>query len=202
MGTNRKGFTAVEMLMSLAIMSIALTTIYGLYISYVRVYTTEGVTTRVQQGVRASMNRMVRDIRMSGLDPTGSGIFGIQEISDHKIRFSADRNMDGELDDPDIAAGTAESNLEHIAYEYDETNLLEMILYHPDGTEVVDSRSTLMDNVSDLNFTYLDANDVETAALDEIRTVIIEMTVEKPAGRAGTVSRTLSKRIRCRNLTF
>ena len=202
MGTNRKGFTAVEMLMSLAIMSIALTTIYGLYISYVRVYTTEGVTTRVQQGVRASMNMMVRDIRMSGLDPTASGSFGIQEINAHKIRFTADRTMDGELDDPDIAAGTAESNLEHIAYEYDDTDLLEMILYHPDGTEVVDSRSTLMDNVSDLNFTYLDANDVETAALDEIRTVIIEMTVEKPAGRAGTVSRTLSKRIRCRNLTF
>ena len=200
MGINRKGFTVVELLISLSIMSIALTSIYGLYISYVRVYTTEGVTTRVQQNVRASMNMMVRDIRMSGLDPTESGLFGIREITDHYIRFTADRDMDGELNDPDIAAGTAESNLEHIAYAYNGTNLLEMILYHPDKT--IESRDTLMDNVSYLNFTYLDTDDVETAALDEIRTVIIEMTVQKPAGREGTVSRTLRKRIRCRNLDF
>ena len=200
MGKNRRGFTVVELLISLAIMSVAMTSIYGLYMSYVRVYTTEGVTTRVQQSVRASMNMMMRDIRMAGLDPTGADIFGIEEITDQYIRFTADRDMDGEIDDPDLAAGSIESNLEHIAYRYDGTDLLEMILFHPDETEVV--RDTLVDNVTDLNFTYLDVNDAETAEPANIRTVIIQMTVQKPAGRGDPVIRTLTKRIRCRNLDF
>jgi hypothetical protein len=184
----------------MAIMSIALTSIYGLYMSYVRIYATEGVTTRVQQSVRASMNMMVRDVRMAGLDPTGSGIFGITEISNQSIRFTADRDMDGELDDPDLSAGSTEANLEQIAFTYDGANLLEMILYNSDDS--IESRDTLVDNVSYLNLTYLDAADAITANPDAIRTVLIEMTVQKPAGRGGMVSRTLSKRIRCRNLDF
>ena len=114
--------------------------------------------------------------------------------------INPDNDMDGELDDPDLSTGSIESNLEHIAYTYDGTNLLEMILFHPDETEVV--RATLMDNVTDLNFTYLDADDAETDIPANIRTVIVQMTVQQPAGRGDPVSRTLTKRIRCRNLDF
>lgn len=198
---NKRGFTVFELLISLAIMSIALTSIYGLYMSYVRVYTTEGVTSRVQQGVRAGMNMMVRDIRMAGLDPTGTGSFGIVEATPQSIRFTADRDMDGEIDDPDLSGGLIESNLEQIAFSFDEgTNLLEMMLYKSDDT--IEISDTMLDNVSNLNFTYLDADDAVTADLSEIRTVIIALTVRKPAGRGDPVSRTLTKRIRCRNLDF
>ena len=201
MRKNKKGFTAVELLVSLAIMSVALTSIYGLYMSYVRVYTTEGVTSKVQQGVRAGMNMMVRDIRMAGLDPTDTGIFGIIEAGPQSIRFTADRDMDGEIDDPELSGGFIESNLEQIAFSFDEgSNLLEMTLYKTDDT--IESRDTMLDNVSNLNFTYLNADDGVTADLNEIRTVIIELTVIKPAGRGDPVSRTLTKRIRCRNLDF
>jgi len=200
MGKTKKGFTAVELLISLAIMSIALSSIYGLYMSHVRIYTTEGVTTRVQQGVRAGMDMMVRDIRMAGLDPVGAGTFGIIEASAQAIRFTADRDMDGNLNDPDLSGGFLESNLEQIAFAYDGNGLLEMILYKSDDT--IETRDTLLENVNNLNFTYLDAADGVTADLDEIRTVVIEMTVRKPAGRGEPVSRTLAKRIRCRNLGF
>jgi type IV pilus assembly protein PilW len=165
-----------------------------------RVYTTEGVATRVQQSVRAGMNMMVRDIRMAGLDPKGNGIFGIKEATAQSIRFTADRDMDGDLDDPDISIGFNESNSEQIAFTYNGTNLLEMILYNSDDT--IETRDTVLDSASNLNFTYLDADDVVTADLDNIRTVVIEMTVQKPAGRGDPVSRTLSKQIRCRNLDF
>ena len=201
MRKNKKGFTVLELLISIAIMSVALTSIYGLYMSYVRIYTTEGVTSRVQQGVRSGINMMVRDIRMAGLDPTGTGTFGIVEATPQSIRFTADRDMDGEIDDPDLSGGLIESNLEQIAFSFDgSTNLLEMILYKSDDT--IEIRDTMLDNVSNLNFTYLNADDVVTADLDEIRTVIIALTVRKPAGRGDPVSRTLTKRIRCRNLDF
>ena len=197
---NKKGFTVLEMVISLGIMSIALTSIYGLYMTYVRVYTTEGVTSRVQQGVRAGINMMVRDIRMAGLDPEGVGTFGIVEANAQSIRITADRDMDGDLDEPDLSGGSVESNLEQIAFTYDGNNLLEMILYNSDDT--IETRDTLLDNVSNLNFTYLDANDAATANPNEIRSVVIEMTVRKPAGRGDPVSRTLTKRIRCHNLDY
>ena len=201
MGKNKKGFTIFELMISLAIISIALPSLYGLYMSYVRVYTTEGVTSRVQQGVRSGIDLMVRDIRMAGLDPTDKGTFGIVEASAQSIRFTADRDMDGEIDDPDLSGGYTESNLEHIAFSFNEdTNLLEMILYKSDGT--IEISDTMLDNVRNLNFTYLDADDAVTADLKEIRTVIIALTVRKNAGRGGPVSRTLTKRIRCRNLDF
>lgn len=200
MRKNRNGFTIIELLMSIAIISIAMSSIYGLYMTYVRIYTSEGVATQVQQNVRSSMNMMVRDIRMAGLDPRGKGIFGIKVAAAQSIRFTADRDMDGDLDDPDISGGFNESNLEQIAYTYNGANLLEMILYNPDDT--IETSDTVMDNVSNLNFAYLDANDVVTADLDEIRTVVIQMTVQKPAGRGDPVSRMLTKRIQCRNLNF
>ena len=130
-----------------------------------------------------------------------TGSFGIVEAAPESIRFTADRDMDGEIDDPDLAGGLIESNLEQIAFSFDEnTNLLEMILYKSDDT--IEIRDTMLDNVSNLNFTYLNADDAVTADLNEIRTVIIALTVIKPAGRGDPVSRTLTKRIRCRNLDF
>jgi len=118
MKKNKKGFTVLELVISLGIMSIALTSIYGLYMTYVRVYTTEGVTSRVQQGVRAGINMMVRDIRMAGLDPEGVGNFGIVEANAQSIRITADRDMDGDLDEPDISGGSGESNLEQIVHRH------------------------------------------------------------------------------------
>jgi hypothetical protein len=48
----------------------------------------------------------------------------------------------------------------------------------------------------------LDANEVVTADIEKIRTVVIQMTIQKPAGHRNPVSRTLIKRVRCRNLDF
>lgn len=200
MRRNKKGFTTIELLFSMAIMSIALGSIYSLYMSHVGFYTTETVASRVQQNVRSSINLIMQDIRMAGLDPEDSGLFGIQQITAQSIRFTADRDMDGELDDPDLTDGLDVSDLEQIAYVYDGNSALEMILYHADGT--VETQDTLVDNVLNFTFSYLDANDAVTAVPEEIRTVLIQMTIQKPAGRKAPVNRTLIKRVRCRNLDF
>jgi hypothetical protein len=55
-------------------------------------------------------------------------------------------------------------------------------------------------NVSNLSFTYYDDSGAVTTAVDAIRTVEISMTVQLPAGRRGTLSRTYSTRVRCRNI--
>jgi hypothetical protein len=60
----------------------------------------------------------------------------------------------------------------------------------------------LVENVTGLIFSYYNSNDGTTSNLDDIRTVGIEMTITKNSGRDGPVSRTLIKRVKCRNLEY
>ena len=199
---TKKGFTAIELLVSLAILAISMTSIYSLYMSFIRMQTSEGVKIKVQQSARASLDMMVRDIRMAGLDPAITHNFGfVAPLESHRILFTADRDMDGEMDDSNQADGIEESDLEQMAYEYNGTDKIEMVLYKTNGT-VEDLRATLVENVSGLTFTYLDANAAVTTNPDDVRSVEISMTVQKPAGRNGMISRTLVKRVKCRNLEF
>ena len=199
MKINKKGFTAIELLISLAIMSIALSSIYSMYMSFIRTCTKEGVKIRVQQNVRSGLDMMIRDIRLAGLDPDGTGDFGIVAVTSQRIQFTADRDMDGELDDADTTDGIDAPDMEHMAYEYDGSGKLKMVLYKANGnleTEI------MAENVTDLTFTYFDSNDDTTSNPDEIRMVDIQMTIQKASGQDGLVSRTLVKRVKCRNLDY
>lgn len=202
MKIDKKGFTAVELLISLAIMSMTLGSIYSLYMSFIRTCTKESVKIKLQQNVRSSLDMMIRDIRLAGLDPEGTGEFGITEVTPQRIKFTADRDMDGELDIPNAADGIDLSDLEYMEYEFDNSNgIVRMSLYKPDGT-TREMSDTLVENVTGLTFSYFTSNDVTTSNLDDIRTVGIEMTIKKISARDGPVSRTLIKRVICRNLDY
>jgi len=176
--------------MCVAIISIVFGTIYRSFDVFTRSYTTENVKAGVQQKTRIGIDLMARDIRLAGLDPLGSANAGFISSGTNtaSIQFSADHNYDGDLDDP----------FENITYALN-GNVLEQTSDLGSGS-VAD---TLLDNVTDLTFTYLDAADTPMAApiqVDEIRTVLISLTLQRPAGRGDAVSRTYTTRIRCRNL--
>lgn len=200
MKINKKGFTAVEMLVSLAILSITLGSIYSLYMSFIRTCTKEGVKINVQQGVRSSLDMMIRDIRLAGLDPTGTDDFGIIAVTPRRILFTADRDMDGELDDADATDGIDDPDMEFMAYEYDGSSAVRMSLYKADGS--LEISDTMVENVTDLSFAYFNSEANTTSVVDDIRTVEIRMTIQKPSGRDDQVSRTLIKRVECRNLAY
>ena len=200
MKINKKGFTAIEMLISLAILSMTLGSIYSLYVSFIRTCTKEGVKINVQQSVRSSLDMMIRDIRIAGLDPEGTGDFGIVAATPQRIQFTADRDMDGELDDADATDGIDAPDMEFMAYEYDGNNTLRMSLYKANGN--LEISDTMVENVTDLTFSYFNSNDDTTSNLDDIRTVGIRLTIQKPSGPDGQVSRTLVKRVKCRNLEY
>jgi len=202
MKIGKKGFTAVELLISLAIMSMTLGSVYSLYMSFIRTCTKESVKIKLQQNVRSSLDMMIRDIRLAGLDPEGTGEFGITEVTPQRIKFTADRDMDGELDTPNDDDIIDLSDLEYMEYEFDNSNgIVRMSLYKPDGT-TREMSDTLVENVTGLTFSYFTSNDVTTSNLDDIRTVGIEMTIKKISARDGPVSRTLIKRVICRNLDY
>lgn len=177
------GFTMMEMLMALAIVSIAFGTIYKSFEQLNRSTATENVKAGTQQAVRIAVDFMVQDIRLAGLNPLGSPGIGIQDASSQKIQFTMDANFDG--DDADT--------FEALTYEYKPV----------DGTLIQNNHlgdMVLIDNITNLNFTYLDSDDQTTSDLDEIRSVTISLTMQRPAGRDGDISRTYTTRVRCRNL--
>lgn len=184
------GFTLIEVMMVIAIISIVFGAIYRSFDIFTRSYTTENVKAGVQQKTRIGIDLMARDIRQAGLDPLRSANAGFisSGTNTSSIQFTADHNYDGNLDDP----------FENIIYALN-GNVLEQTSDLGSGSVA----ATLLDNVTDLTFTYLDATDTPLAApipVGEIRTVLISLTLQRPAGREGPISRTYTTRIRCRNL--
>ena len=177
------GFTMIEMLMVLAIISIAFGTIYKSFEQLNRSTATENVKAGAQQAVRIAVDFMVQDIRLAGLNPLGSPGIGIQAATPESIQFTMDANFDG--DDADT--------FENITYGFNSGNGTLVQTNHL-GDEV------LIDNITSLNFTYLDSDDQTTSDLDEIRSVIVSLTMQRPAGRDPDISRTYTTRVRCRNL--
>jgi prepilin-type N-terminal cleavage/methylation domain-containing protein len=194
---NKGGFTAVEMLVALGIVSILLLAINSVFVITKRAMVTNEVAVEVMQALRTSMDFMEQDIRMAGLDRFGLAGAGVEVATATIFRFTSDRNMDDDIDDAD---------LERITYSYDSVNKrLRQCLYEGTGA---DSWEMVAENVDNVQFTFLDAAEivlptpVGAADRPEIRTVIVTMTVQRPASRFGPVTRTLTKRIIARNLGF
>ena len=195
-GIGARGFTLVELMVALGVGAIVLTIIYSAYGGLTRSYTTQNTAADIQQVMRAGIDFMVEDIIKAGLNPNEAPGFGIAVADSTTIRFLADRNMNGTPDDTDF---------EEITYRYiPADNRLEQCLY-----ETVDPPGDcedLIDDVTAVTFSYLDedgfdlGNPVAAADYSDIRSVGISLTVQKPAGRDGMISRTYSTRIRCRNL--
>ncbi|MGD8492877.1 MAG: prepilin-type N-terminal cleavage/methylation domain-containing protein [Desulfobacterales bacterium] len=184
------GFTLVEVLVCLALLSILFGTVYRSFSSVNRSYTKENVKAGVQQKARIGIDLMARDIRLAGLDPLAEANAGFisSGTNTSSIQFTADLNYDGDVFDP----------FENITYNLN-AGRLEQTSDLGAGTSV----DTLLDNVTALTFTYLDASDtvlVEPIPVDQIASVLISLTVQRPSGRDGPISRTYSTRIRCRNL--
>jgi len=190
---NKSGFTLIELAVVMAIMSVVLGAIYSVFAATNRSTTNNEVIAEVMQNLRTSIDFMEQDIRMAGLDRFGTADAGIEAATATNLRFTADRNMDGALND----------NIERITYFYDAANnRLRQCLW--EGT--LNDWQTVAENVTNFQFSYRDAGGnplaFPIADLNQISTVEVSMSVEKPAGRSESVERTINKRILCRNLSF
>jgi prepilin-type N-terminal cleavage/methylation domain-containing protein len=192
-GVRSGGFTLIELLVTLAMVSIVMAAIGSVYAGLTRSYTTQNVAADVQQTMRAAIDFVVEDIMMAGLDPLETADAEFEAADSFSMQFTSDRDMDGEIKDV--------VDFERIIYQYDDVG--DTLFYKK---LAADPLEPLIDNVRDLRFVYLDAdgndlgNPVDPANYDDIRTVVISMRVEEPAGRGGTVVRTYMTQVRCRNL--
>jgi len=200
---NKYGFTLVELMIAMALSILALGAIYGVFASVQKSSTSNEVNARVMQTIRTCVGIMESDIRMAGLDRFGTAAAGIEVATPTTLRFTADRNMDGVINNADLSNGLKEEDLERITYFYDApSNRLRQCL--SEGTR--DFWETVAENVISFSFQFFDTtnNIIAFPIVDTslIREVAISITVQQPAGIAGELSRTLSKKILCRNLAM
>ena len=215
--TRDTGFTMVDILIGLAMASVLMVALVSLFTSMGRSYTTQNVAADVQQVARGGVELMIQEIRMAGLNPTGTAAAGIVDDFDtdsgfhadhdgriaptdaNNLAFTMDVDMDGRIDhctDDSGPCSAEDDNVDNelIAYRINNGALEKYMGAGADWVDVTES------NVSNLQFTYYDETGAPTTAREEIRIVEISMTVQLPAGSAGTVSRTYSTRVRCRNI--
>jgi prepilin-type N-terminal cleavage/methylation domain-containing protein len=183
-GLSEAGFSMIEMILALGALAIMFGAIYAGFERLSRSYVAENVKAGTQQSARIGVEMMVQDIRLAGLDPLGTAGSGVVAAGATSIRFTADVNFDGDLEDP----------FEDITYALN-GRALEQTSHL--GTEA------LLEDVAALSLTYFDeaGNQLPLPPpLTEIRTIGVLLTLNRPSGRGQEVSRTYSTQVRCRNL--
>ncbi|HHD63728.1 MAG TPA: prepilin-type N-terminal cleavage/methylation domain-containing protein [Desulfobulbaceae bacterium] len=202
----RSGFTLIELLVAIAMASIILVAIAGLFQRLSRSYTTQNAYADLQQGIRSTLDVMADDIRMAGYNPTQSGVsFGIEKAEAFRLRLTVDRNENGLID-------TAPAGNEIITYLYAPAQRSVQKRWsegRPQQTsQPLFGGTDNPVNVIFLSFNYLDGNNQPTTILSAIQAIVITLVAEEPAGRAndptassaGMVRRTYRTRVECRNL--
>ena len=190
---HAQGFTIIELLLAVAIAGIVLASFYSIYMSQQSSYLRQEEIAAMNQNIRSALFYMGKEIRMAGLDPTGTADAGIVENLPNRIRFTEDIEGQTENDPPDGIIG--DSN-EDISYFLDDA----------DGDEDTDlvrdagfGRRLIAENISSLLFDYLDGDGNTTASLPAIR--FVEVTLKAMTAN-GSSDRTITSRILCRNLEY
>jgi prepilin-type N-terminal cleavage/methylation domain-containing protein len=194
---DNQGFSLVELLVGLAIFSIiGLILMHQLTLGS-RINTEQNAVARAQQGLRAARQLISQDIRLAGLDPRRTFRFGFEQATATQFRVTADFDSDGVIDD---------SGAERVTYVIRAANRdLQKILYEGTASQV---SALLLNQIDPANssFTYLDVNGnplalpVPATNLENIRAVVVTLTVEESAGQAGTVARSSTGQVKCRNM--
>jgi type IV pilus assembly protein PilW len=90
---NQKGFTLIELMISIAIFGVVIAGVIGAFQDQLRSHNTQQAVMEMQQNARAAMYYMTRELKLAGLDPTGEipppGA-GILTANRNEIRFTMD----------------------------------------------------------------------------------------------------------------
>jgi hypothetical protein len=153
-----------------------------------RSYNQTRARAQYQQGMRAVISMVSREIRSTGADPTDAGIVGLSVADAMAFQCSMDLNGDGDANDQDPD--------ETIRYVYDPVN---GELLRNDGAFAL----VILRDLTDLRFRYYDAagaelNSVPLNAADRDLVRFIEIDISGEAHEHESVD--YSSRIALRNI--
>lgn len=223
-----QGFTLVELLVVLAIVSIVMGGIYSVFVRSNRVYISQEEVVAAQQEARSALDILGREIRMAGFIAANNKTGGLDPIIAPAWTGNADSAIEiAEVDD--IAKTTTlafKSNLDG----NDDTEAVRYVYYHGDHADASrqntltrevltwnggwsdpsgEGEKVFLENIQDLTLTYQMADGTTSAEptnLEEIRGVVISITaktsiaVEPFEGGKDIRTRQLISNIQIRNL--
>lgn len=159
---NQKGLTLIELMFALAISTVLLGGMYGLYRVQSTTTTYQMQVSEMQQNLRAGIDHLIRIIRMAGYDPEGSGDYTVTAANSTAVSFTrCEEQTDGSCNT--------------ITYHIHLTGDQELLC--TDGGEPV------AENVEkiDLHYTMKDSTQTPTPTggkLDEIRAIDVSLLVK------------------------
>jgi type IV pilus assembly protein PilW len=169
-----KGFTLVELLVAMAIASMVLAAVVSAYYVQVRGQNTQEALTDMNQTARAAMEIMVGEIRLAGCDVLKSSGATILAATANQLSFTMDIGdgvtfqPDGDTTDPN------ESVIYSLYVDGDGNQNL--------GRDTGGGPQPLARNVDALDFVYFDENGNPPGALNDIRSIQINLVAR--AGEA------------------
>ena len=171
-----------DLLVSVAVIGLVLAAILGLLTVGQQAYAIGAGRVEAQQSARAALHRMAREIRTAGRG-AGTAFAAIAVAEPERVVLQVDVNGDG------VIAGRGETIIWRLAGS---------VLRRDAGG----GAQPVINGVSALRFTYLDAGGQETSVSDAVRSVLISLTARPeyatPAATADLAT-TVSTRVRIRN---
>jgi len=190
----KRGFTLIEMLIVTVLLALVVGMIAYLFGSSVRTSTLARTRLELLENARSTLSYMSRFIRLAGIQPVDDAI---ETMDEHEIKFQAD------VDDDEVT--------DRFSFVFDPEAqsiiVTRWIKNAGGGFDPVGEPQVVMDNVTDLEFHYYTAENVETSDPDQLTSVEIEITLQPPTN-ISTVVREMageykqSTRVYCPNLAW
>jgi type IV pilus assembly protein PilW len=163
-GNAARGFTLIEILITLAISAFIFGAMITFFINQQKHYNVRMQVAAMQENTRTGLDFMVRELSMAGYDPTETSGAGILVANANTVQVTMDLNGNGTTADAD----------ENVAY----------ILFNNNGNlslgrTVAGTTELVAEHISALSFNYtLDDGTVTATPADpsEIRAIDITMT--------------------------
>ncbi|MDP2644852.1 MAG: prepilin-type N-terminal cleavage/methylation domain-containing protein [Desulfobacterales bacterium] len=192
---SEKGFSMIELLIVMAVSTIVLGALVGVFIIHKESLEQQEQILDMQENARAGIEIMTRELAMAGYDPRGGAGAGIVAANSESIVFSADLNED--------CGNLSSDSGEYITYAYDATD--KQLTRKATAS---DTASPLAENIQSLSFTYYNSSNVQTAVLADIRRITVQLVARtrRPdpgyASNSGYRTRTYTVDVTPRNLNF
>jgi type IV pilus assembly protein PilW len=175
-----QGFTLIELLLAMSIGLVVLISTYNLFTIQSWHFSMQEQKAEMLQNARAGLDLMTREIRMTGYNPTGSlvpctGInnatntpcIGITSASASSLSFSVDLDGDGNL------TADATNPNENIMFDVYTSGGKPCLGRTSNG-----SKQPVVENISALSFTYLDASNNVTTNLALVQKIRVSITAQ------------------------
>jgi type IV pilus assembly protein PilW len=95
---GRGGYALTELLVAAAVLGLVMAAVLVILRSGSAAYRWGSARIEAQQSARAALERMAKELRSAGYDPTGAGIEAIAIAEPARVAFSWDLNGDGAVD--------------------------------------------------------------------------------------------------------